>query len=110
VVSGPSRRETLYVSTADVITLADVESVQFKPTFDDQDALFFVLKPEGRDRMSRATSNHLGGRMAIFVEGALHSAPSVQQVIDKGEFYVFGGLTAAEWKALEAKLVRALGP
>lgn len=108
-LSGSSGTETLYVLNTDVITLADVQSVQFT-TLDTEDALRFVLKPDGGDRMSRATGGHIGGRMAIFVDGSLHSAPSVQQPIDKGEFYVTGGgLTEAKWKTLEAKLAQALG-
>ena len=117
---GPARRrvtlesttspETIYVSTADVVTLADVLVVRFRTDFEPEGLIEFVLTPDGRDRMARATADHVGKPMVMWLNGFAHSAPIVQTPIRDGVFQVTrGGTPAAEWEALATKLSDALG-
>ncbi len=115
---GPGRRavtinastaaETLYVATANVVTLADVEAVTFETDFEPEGLVEFRLKPDARERMAHATGGHIGGRMVILLHGVIHSAPIVQSPILDGVFQVSGGRSPAELQELAAKLDAAL--
>jgi preprotein translocase subunit SecD len=103
-VNPTSAPETLYVAAEHVITLADVEAVTYRTDFDPQGLVEVRLKPDGRDRLARATAGHVGGRMVILLHGVVHSAPIVQMPIQDGVFHLTGGGSAAEWEELAAKL------
>jgi preprotein translocase subunit SecD len=101
--------ETLYVETQEVFSLAQVRDVSYK-TMEGHKALVFLLTAEGRNRMSSATSSHVGGRLVIFVEGKVESAPVVMEPITDGRFYVFHQLYSDDQRrTLEQKLRAALG-
>ena len=116
--AGPGRRavtinastaaETLYVETANVVTLADVDAVAFKTDFDPEGLVEFRLNPSARERLAQATRGHLGGRMVILLHGVIHSAPVVQSPLLDGVFLLSGGRSPAELQELAAKLDAAL--
>ena len=116
--AGPGRRavtinsstapETLHVATANVITLDDVTSVRFRTDVDPEGIVEFELTPEGRQRLARATADHVGGRMVVLLRGVVHSSPIVQMPITEGIFYLSGGLADDELQDLAEKLSGAL--
>jgi hypothetical protein len=107
-LSPTSAPETLYVTAENVITLADVEEVAYRTDVDPEGLIEVRLKPDGRDRLARATAGHVGGRMVIFLQGVVHLAPIVQMPIQDGTFHLTGGEPAGGWEELAAKLDRAL--
>jgi hypothetical protein len=108
-VPGFAASEPLYVAAEDVITLAQVQDVEYTST-GGQSVLAFLLSLEGRSRMAEATKHHVGKRMAFYVEGAPDSAPLLQAPILDGEFHVSGGKRSDdELRALEGKLRDGLG-
>ena len=117
--AGPGRRavtinastapETLYVATANVVTLADVEAVTFRTDFDPEGLVEFRLKPAAGERMAQATAGHIGGRMVILLHGVIDSAPIVQSSIRDAVFQITGGGSPAERQELAIKLNAALG-
>jgi proline iminopeptidase len=107
-VSPVSAPETLYVAADHVVTLADVEAVAFETGVYAEGHVEVRLKPEGRERLARATAGHVGGRMVILLRGFVHSAPIVQMPIEDGVFHLTGGGSSAELAELAARLDRAL--
>src|SRR5262252_3434838 len=76
------------VSAAAVLVLVEdvrVRAMQGGPV------LWFLLNGEGRARLAEASTQHVGKRMALFVDGKLYSAPLVRSPIPNGELELWGG-------------------
>ena len=59
---------------------------------------------EGASRFAQITGSNVGRELAIFLDGALISAPTINQKIDGGTAIISGNFTAATAKALATNL------
>ncbi len=95
--------ETKYVSTKLTGQYLKHASLQFNsqtsaPTIN------LEFNKEGADLFQQITKENVGKTVAIYLDGAILSAPTVQQEISGGQAVITGSFTPAEAKALVGRL------
>lgn len=77
-----------------------------RPTFDDKgrSMVSLTLTPSGADRFEQVTGEHKGKRLAIVLDGAVRSAPVIQDRIAGGSASISGNFTAEEAQDLAIAL------
>ncbi len=97
--------EELYVQKAAVLNLEDVSSaeVESEETPDEiadvlnkaglkpdskSNSLKLNLNDKGKEKLSKTTSQNIGKRIAIFIDGNLISAPNIYEPISDGELAI----------------------
>jgi hypothetical protein len=81
-VAGSS--QTVYLHREVIVTNGDIARAEVVPG--EQPSTFsvsVVFKPEGARKMLRATTEHLGQRLAILIDGEVVAAPVVKSPISK---------------------------
>ncbi len=74
--------QTVYLSSAAIITPDDVESAELKS--DDPVSISFTFKSSGQTKLGKATRSMIGKKLAIIVDGKLLSTPVVQAEFSTG--------------------------
>lgn len=97
------RGETLYVAPTALLTEADVKRASLGES-QKRTIILLEFKPLAADRLDRETAEHLGDRLAIFVDEQLVMSPKVVSRISRGKAAVDGDFT----KARAAEIVRVL--
>ncbi len=78
-------------------------SLQFDPQTS-APTINLEFNKEGADLFQQITKENVGKTVAIYLDGALLSAPTVQQEISGGQAVITGSFTPAEAKALVGRL------
>jgi preprotein translocase subunit SecD len=97
------RGETLYVATTALLTEADVKSATLMESRK-RTIILLEFKPLAADRLDRETANHIGKRLAIFVDDQLVVSPTINSRISRGKAAIDGDFT----KERAAEIVRVL--
>ncbi len=84
---------------ADLLPTCRAESIPARPPSDRpaRSGALFEFKPTVKDRFKSSTAQHIGQRLAIFLDGRLLSAPTIVQPIP-GE-----GILSAQWDMRQAR-------
>jgi preprotein translocase subunit SecD len=56
----------------------------------------FTLNPQGAEKFKRETGKNVGRRLAIVLDGNIHSAPQIRERIPSGRAQITGGFTIEE--------------
>jgi preprotein translocase subunit SecD len=72
----PKPGDVIYVADAVVLSTKDLSNVNLVLEGDDHGVELHV-KPEAARTLAAATGDHIGQRIALFVDGQLYSAPSL---------------------------------
>ena len=70
-----------------------------RPTFDGRDnqpSVSLSFNPRGAATFERVTGEHIGQRMAIVLDGKVHSAPAIKDRIGGGQASITGHFTPNE--------------
>jgi preprotein translocase subunit SecD len=78
-------------------------SVQYDPTTY-QPYVSLIWNDQGAKLFDQVTKNNVGQRLAIFLDGALASAPTIQEEISGGNAQITGNFTLAQAKSLVSDL------
>jgi preprotein translocase subunit SecD len=97
------RGETLYVAPTALLTEADVKRASLAES-QKRTVILLEFKPLAADRLDRETAEHLGERLAIFMDEQLVVSPAIRSRISRGKAAVDGDFT----KARAAEIVRVL--
>ncbi|HOA24821.1 MAG TPA: protein translocase subunit SecD [Aggregatilineales bacterium] len=99
---GGADTPTIYetVMTGEILRTADV---QFDPTTGEP-LVTFTLTPEGARQFGEYTSQHIGGWLAIVLDGVVVSAPQINDAITGGEGVIQGQFTLEEATRLATQL------
>ncbi len=94
--------DTVYetVMTGEILRSADV---QFDP-MTGRPVVTFALTPEGSRQFGDYTSAHVGGYLAIVLDGVVISSPQIQDAITGGEGTITGDFTLEEATRLSTQL------
>lgn len=94
--------DTIYetVMTGEILRTADV---QFDPTTGEP-LVTFTLTAEGARQFGDYTSQHIGGWLAIVLDGVVVSAPQINDAITGGEGVIQGQFTLEEATRLSTQL------
>jgi preprotein translocase subunit SecD len=85
------------VGTSPQLENRDLESISAEPGLNDsQWRVSFTLKRDASQRFANYTQSHIGDRVALTLDGAVHTAPTIQSRID-GKAEV-SGMTEADAK------------
>lgn len=79
----PDTDDTVFVSPKPVLTGRDIKKVSFFKDANRQPAIGFTLTDEGSAKMWKATSQNIGKRLAILLDGKVVSAPTIRSGIKK---------------------------
>lgn len=88
------------IMTGEILRTADV---QFDPTTGNP-LVTFTLTPEGGRAFADYTAQHVGGFLAIVLDGTVISAPQIQSAITGGEGVIEGQFTLEEATRLATQL------
>jgi preprotein translocase subunit SecD len=97
------RGEVLYVAPTALLTEADVKQASLAES-QKRTIILLEFKPLAADRLDRETAEHLGERLAIFVDDQLVMSPTIRSRISQGKAIIDGEFT----KARAAEIVRVL--
>ena len=79
----PDADEPVFVAPKPVLTGRDIEKVSFFKDQTGRPAVGFTLTDEGSAKMWKATSQNIGKRLAILLDGKVVSAPIISSGIKK---------------------------
>ncbi len=88
------------IMTGEILRTADV---QFDPTTGSP-LVTFTLTPEGARAFGEYTRQHVGGFLAIVLDGVVISAPRIERAITGGEGVITGDFTLEEATRLSTQL------
>jgi preprotein translocase subunit SecD len=97
------RGGTIYVASAALLTETDVKRASLAES-QKRTIILLEFKPLAADRLDRETAEHLGDRLAIFVDDQLVMSPAIRARISRGKAAVDGDFS----KARAAEIVRVL--
>lgn len=80
--------EPVAVTGVDLIGAEHVDHVQLVETGDSGRLLVLDLTDVGRSRLREATTDRVGARLAIIVEGRVVATPTLREPLTEGEAYV----------------------
>jgi preprotein translocase subunit SecD len=86
------------------ITQDRIQKVEVIPLQDNVFGVNVTLDEEGRGLFKKVTSENIGKRLAVFIDGVIISAPTVAEAINDGSFIISGNFTEAEANNFKEKL------
>jgi len=101
--------DAVVVANRPVLTGRHVENAAATTDLNGAPAVRIELNPEGARLLADATTNELGGRLAVVVDDRLISAPYVHSRLTGGEVVLEGGFTPGEAREAAA-MIRASIP
>jgi preprotein translocase subunit SecD len=109
LVDRRGEKETLHVGKSPVLTGSAVESAAVEKDAGTGDPQVLVtLSESGTKKFAELTARKIGQRVAILLEGKVHSAPVINSKISGGKLHISGGFSEAEVQELAAKINRAV--
>ena len=85
-----------------------LKSVGTSTNFQGYQQIDFSLTQEGQKQFAEITSQNIGKRLAIIIDGKLISAPRIQSPIMTGDGQIIGSFSEQEAKDLAAKMRTAI--
>ena len=107
-LNGNVHIEKIDVQKKILIDQTSLKSVTASTNFQGHQRIDFTLTPEGQKQFADVTSQNIGKRLAIIIDGKLVSAPTIQQPITEGKGQITGSYSAQEAKDLAAKMEAAI--
>ncbi len=95
----------IYVAPQPELTNADMLEAQAL-TSRRNSMLQIVLNPLGTERLRQLTTAHLGARIAVFIDGELVSAPTINSPVSGGRIQILGRYTQDQAEKTAAALNR----
>lgn len=93
-----AKRQALLLHKKAVLTgkyLVDA-NMRFDQSQFNQPTVALQFNREGAEQFAKLTSENVGSRLAIVLDGEIQSAPSIREPIPNGEAVISGGFTQAE--------------
>jgi preprotein translocase subunit SecD len=102
--------EVLYVQKRPLMDHTTVRSAYVSTnTFTKQPEIGVEFSQQGKEHLAKLTTDNIGKRVAVFIDGKLQSAPRIVSPITGGRIAVDGRFTAEEAHSLVSKLEREAG-
>lgn len=96
--------ESIPVEPAILLEDKDIQSAKAFISPEGEPSILFTLTDAGRERWSALTTKYTGKQVALFLQGKLVSAPSIQKPITGKTIEISGGFTEPEATEFTTKL------
>lgn len=103
--SGKTVEEKLHVQKKPLLDRSSLKSAAVeKDPLTGASEVQLTFTDQGAKRFAEVTRDHVGQRLAIVIDGKVHSAPKVMAEIPGGKVAISGAFSAQEAAALAARL------
>ena len=102
------RSETILLDSAILLDQTALKGAALERELDGTPRILITLTESGGKRFGDITTKYLGKRLAIILDGKLHSAPVVRDPILGGSLTITGNLTEFEATELVKKLSQSV--
>lgn len=105
-------KEEIFVEKSPVITLEDIarsKAISITVAGDTQEGLNIIFNSKGKERFAKITSQNVGKKIALFIDGNLLSAATIREPILIGEILIPIDLSNDKVKSIRDRINQAKG-